>query len=578
MHRSRGLVVTLLVAACGPAATDREPVRPAPAAEHEPSSSEWLYVTRRVHSSRPEECRMVLEALRQEATCRRGLCQPAVRLAEDWTAVCAKGSAASAAEVRELEGALRARIRPAVHACEKEFEELMSSSCIPSRGEDCLERAQRWATACGKDYGTPLLLTMLSVRLERATGEPVTLDPRSCEDFLADLGGGLGCNNLPACQARLQTLAEYQARCPLEGGKAPLPRALVTLAVEAAAQRNAQPIPLGDLAFGPDAPVLPLADGQGAVLRVGWSHPTSPEAYREAVRTEEDAEIHFARVFRAADGAPELRLGTLAATDKRTPGERFRSLRVRGEEDEPQDAGARLQQQLARASQARAPSAAAAALLQGLDALGDLPAPPEPSRAALRASDAALEGVCRWVAQEKSRLLSKVGQRPVLVAATRRAERLPFADVSEAGGVELGAVAVGGIHDVRADMPRCASAYQEALAYLVGRVRTIQLPQADEEKLARDADAKTERCVAASKELADKEQKLLECVFGLRPCSEEEPDALTGEHDRTVVALRQARVEARLAAANVRDDLREARATRLARECLGGPISQPIPR
>lgn len=570
IRRGRSFVLaSFAVAACGPAGVEPKTSRHAAlAADKDPSSSEWLYVTRGTQGDRQAECRTVFEILRGETKCKRAFCQPAVHLAEDWSAVCARQFSAEAPEVSALEKKLQAEVRLATLPCETEFEDLMSNSCTPSNAADCLDRAQHWATQCGVDFGTPLVVSVLSARAERATGEPVTLDTRNCGEFLAELASGLSCSNLPVCEDRLKILTDYRARCAPPDKMLPLAQALVIMAVQAAARHPAQPIRLSDVVVPPNVPVLPLADGQGGIVRVGWSQAKSFEDYVKALRAGEAENVQVARVFRSKEGFRELRLGTLPAPQEGTLGDQFPALRVQGESEGVQSSAVSvLEQKLVQATHTEAPRDAAARLLEGLAGIADLAAIPEPVRAALRASDAKLEGTCRWLAEEKNRVLSQLGDRPALVGATRRSGRLPFADISEAGNVVLGAASRAALYDANADMPGCMSAYKGGLAFLTRKVDAIKVSKADEEKITKDADSKAARCAAASQELAQTEQKIFECAFGIRECSQEEPDSLAQSYQQSAVAFSRARVEARLAVESLSEALRIDRAAKLVPEC-----------
>ena len=560
--------VFVALGACAPAAPEPQAARQSALrpAGPEPSSSEWFYVTGRNEGDTAAECRAVLVALRSETKCRAGLCQYAVRLAKDWISVCEKPMPDVAGEVRALEKRFTSAVRPTSLPCELEAENLISGGCPTAKG--CRQRAERWATQCGADFSSPLVLRMLEVRVERATGRSVELDPRSCATMLTELVDGLACNNQQTCRERARGVSDYETRCTTPGEGVPLASGLIMMAVRTAGGLSTEPIAVFEEQADPSKlPLLPFADGRGAVLRLGYVSPATYEQYLDALDEPDGVEIHLARVF-PGDDLPQLRLGTLEGLEAQTLGNRFATLRVRGEDGKSESAAVELlKAKLAQASTVPPGRQALALFMDALQAVGAPLAASEPLRAAMAASDRALSPTCRWLGEEKNRKLSQLRDRSTLIAALRRAERLPFADTSADGDVRLGASHKHAVHDPRPFMPACGSAYNDALRHISVQARAATLTRAEETAFAADVDAKLSRCSELTRKNAEAEGTLLRCAFKTEPCEDGEIEVRAKAHAASRSELQAASLAAHLAVEVLREDERRSRVQRLVNEC-----------
>jgi hypothetical protein len=561
------LVGALLASACTPQTQEPKVAqRTVAPPEPEPTSTAWLYVTGDVRGGRVKECAAVLEAVRAETACQRGLCKYAEELGSDWLGVCSKRAPDAKAEVESLVAGY-AKVSEATELkCEVEARGLIRQGC-PS-DDTCAETAQDWATQCGS-YATPLVLHMLSVRVERATGERVKLDARSCDSLVQSIDEALSCNDIVQCQKLEEPTAVYLQRCVREDGRVPMDDALHILAARAALGQPIEPLPLADTAIDEPGHLLPLANGRGAVVRVGWQSPSSYAEYLEALKTTEGDDIMVARVFLDDAGRSTLRLGRFTLDEGETLARSFPSLTVRGEDARQEgELLAVVRGQLDKAASASSHQRAAGHLVSALVEASPYIASSEVLRGEFTNLDATLAPVFKWIGQQKGEKLSSIWQRSVLIPAMRRSRALLAADIDEEGSVAIGELTPAAAVELRALMPQSARSYDEGLSYLERALANAKLTDAQEKELNDGVTGQVQQCSQALDKLQKAEETLFVCTFGQGPCDDDVRESTLAELGESQEWLKQARLNAQVAVSMLPATARAATADALRSRCL----------
>jgi hypothetical protein len=521
------------------------PPKPVPVAppEPQPESVEWLHATPRSSGVIADECKIVDKALEAEKGCSGSLCKYAVNLGKDWLHVCPRFDRARRPDVQQRVTDFESRTQQGKKQCELRAERMLVSECRAS--SDCAELAQTWATQCGAQFGTPLVLTIIEREVQRVTGKSVRLDPTSCDQEFDKVAEPPTCGDDFDCGARLEALERFRAKCEPAGTRVSAARAIRVGRLLVSARRAPPPIDLSDSKLGPEIGAVLLADGSGAVLTAAGKRVDSLPAFVQALKESEYLDpVVVAKVF--TDGPQvQLRFGTVFAAEASDYFRRLLPLALSGQAELKRNlAKAAVADALARAVErstqsppderaALAELVKAAAAARALDRDAD-------AQSGFTSVDAKLAGVCEWYGQEKSRAIAKVSDKALRHAATLRNDRWLFADVDDKGGVgpDRGSDAV--FFD-SAWLPECAHRYREKILHWVRTADKTKLSEKDAAALAQRVRTGGDACIEQKTALVRKEKALIACAFGLEACDEARLDAVTAELDAAVGAVERTR-------------------------------------
>jgi hypothetical protein len=480
-----------------------------------------------------------------EKACKQALCAHGARLGADWLRVCKSLQPGDAAEIEQATNELKARASRAATACEGEGTELVRGAC--TQGEACIERAQVWATRCGSE-ATPLIMSMIEVRLERALGRNVQLDSRSCDTMFANVKKSASCTQQFQCADAIPLVEEFRERC--HHGGASLEHAVAELAIFAGAERAAEPIALDPASrLTQERHPLALADGTGAILSVCGEPVRDLAGYLAKRKSCDGKAVTLVRRFGTEKGA-EARFGRLPH-----PGDvlfrlRFPSLVVQGEL-RARDEGdlALFKRMLDELS--RAPGDAGQKNLAGLMKAMNLYLDGVQNSALfeqeLKQRDESLAAVFRGIAKEKKGKIVDTLAAPRFFAAIHRAERLPLADITLDGRVVAGESTPAAILDLAGMLPKATAAYRAVLDPEFAHAQKLKPPtKSYSETLAKIATS-AQSCMEAEVSYGSCEGDLLNCGFGVQACDEAALQTRTQTCDTARVRAERGYFDARLA-------------------------------
>ena len=223
----------------------------------------WMHATASSASGAKPECAHTERVIAKErAACEGRLCQHGKELAEEWLDQCTEHAPDSVDSVRDDADVLRSKVEEAPTRCVGEFREL-----IDDCGKTCVASAQRWATRCAENEGSPLTVDILQRVASRTVGETVRLDTRSCATFKEQLHEGARCADQADCRKALERAEPYQTRC-VDEGRMPPDVALQLMALEAGAGRPITKRNVMATQLSSDALPVMLAGGNGGLLSV----------------------------------------------------------------------------------------------------------------------------------------------------------------------------------------------------------------------------------------------------------------------------------------------------------------------
>ncbi|MCC6214109.1 MAG: hypothetical protein IT376_04530 [Polyangiaceae bacterium] len=518
-----------------------------------PDSAEWLFATEGVRGGRVAECERVFEVLQGEASCKHALCRRAERLASDWLRACRQAPAEQSEQVRQLSVDAAERATTPATPCEEEVLELLRTGC-PRKGS-CQAIAQSWATRCGATEGTPLVLRMLEVAVERSRDGAgrVRLDPRSCDQLQGAVVEAARCTDTSACEAGLEAVATFEDRCGEAGAPPPLAIALARAKLRDGAGHDVPPTPVTRAPLTGALAGLPLADGSGAVFRACDATPVNVGEYVQARAACADGVVVVARVFGAGEEA-RLRLARIPHPGDEVFRARYSALAVGGEAELREQEAARALLRDLDAAIVAAPAAGAALVVEALARHAGALRRWEGARAALAARDGRLEPIFSELGRRKHAWLGPALRPNVRPAAIRRSLAHPLADLDAAARPALGAATAAAALPLARLTPRAMAAYLEQLERRSDEVERLAFPRRERAALEAALARHTAACAEALSSADATERRLLDCAFAVVECDEPTLAALGPSLDTERGRAEAERVSALLAASGLGGD------------------------
>lgn len=533
-RRSASICFSIALLSCAAADPPPAAVAEPDSTSLEPESSEWIFVTDGVGGGRKGECGAVPKWLAGEERCKGSLCGHGAALGKDWMRLCKPVTPELVAEVEQGTGALAKKARAAPAPCESQIAPILRNGCGDRK--DCGEYAQAWATRCA-EWSTPLVVRILEIAVQRASGDRFKIDARGCKDMLGEVVKAATCDQQFKCQDLFPVIEDYRGHCVPEGKLPPMEAAIAELSIRVGAAQNPDPMPV--MAPGPKLDPtltpLPLEDGRGAVLMVCGKRVPDVPAYL-AARKECGEDVVVARVFEEG-GAPVLRAGHLAHPSDKAFHEWFPSLVVEGEVSARFDAMlpgfvASLKQVEALAADSKQSRKPLQAFIKVLLDNQDAARNSKVFDAAFREHDQALVPLFRALGKEKKAVINDQLSPGRFAAAMRRADAYPLADVDAEGRVKLGNWSPASSVDLEDMLPKSMAAYREVLAPRFKNLAGMKPMPVETDRLSMAADGHSSRCGQAAKRYVETEQALLACLFAVTPCDEVKVTGLVKQLDQ----------------------------------------------
>jgi hypothetical protein len=536
------LAAPLVALACGGPPPKRARVaEPDPEPEIAARSSEWLYATREVNGSLPDECKAVAEWVEKEDKCRGALCVHGRNLARDWVARCTMAPPDQAAKVKALLAGFTKRMDVDPSHCAVNAEAVIKNGC--GKDTTCLATTQEWATKCGSGEGSPLVLRILERTVERRGGGRLTLDPRSCAEVRKDMLKGVNCTDQFSCEEAAKAVALHRDRC--EKDDAPtIAVASLEAAIIAAAQQPTMPIKAQLKRISPREVPAALADGMGVAISVCGERASDLAKYVTARKTCKSGTIVFAKAFKQPDGTAEVRLGNLDYPDDAVFTARFPTLAVEGEA-ELRDAQslATFEAELGKvvAQSAQSPTAAAKSLGQVVVKFAPSIRRSAAFREALTAADGSLIPAMKELGKMKASAAAKRLTPVEMNGLIGRAQTRPFADMEADGTVVSGAGTRASELELNEVLPKSLEVYLGSMktAMIVAKTRRIDKQTA--QMAVQYGKGQATACATAEKKLSEAETSLLKCAFGVESCDEKRVAELTSVIDEARTTAEAAR-------------------------------------
>lgn len=496
-----------------------------------PKSPQWLYALGGFNGSRKDECGEAEKWITGESECQASSCEDGRDLAKDWLGRCSKLVPGEVEKVKASLATYEERVSQPDTTCSIDMKQILGGKC----GEDktCEAAAQKWITRCASKQGSPLGVRVLVTFVQRRVRDhDVEMDTHSCGDLRADVAAGMSCTDKFKCEAAVEKINVYRARCQDEGDRPTIALALAEMTILAAAEQKTDPI----LAVADDEtsaeikPKLPpsVADGSAIVVSVCGARVASAEAYA-AARKECDAggTITFARSFKIPGGF-EVREGKVLVAELPTFIARYPSLVMPGEREaydreRAADFDAKLSEAVKLALDPKTAGEAGRALMALLRVRGREIYRSETMRASISAKDAAFVAALKEIGKVKG---AAKGAKAELASIARRGLKHAFSDMDDDRTVRFGAVSWAAIFDTSALLPQSHAAYLTAMKPL--------LKKTEKEKVSEDVDADEARafgaladdCQTGTVSAKSAEKELLECAFGQRTCDAAKVESL----------------------------------------------------
>ena len=561
MRAARLLLAASLAVSCGgPAPPPVSPAAKKPP-EPEPESVEWLYVTDKFRGDRAAECQHVYEWVQGEKECKNLLCGHAAKLGLDWVKTCGKRLAGKLGEVRELTALYEQRSVAGSTACEDEAESLIRDGC--KKQETCTDDTQRWATRCGGESATPLIVRMIELAVERSGARGFELDARSCKDLANEVKLAASCEPGFPCEDAMPKVATHRARC-LTGGKLQSANEAffeMAIAVGAGADTPAAPLDLGAARLDVGSGFVPLQPGDGAIVLACGRRVKTLEDYQRAQASCEGEPVLFARVFRG-DAGKELRLGRVAVPSARAFRRRYPALAALGEASgEDAKMLALFTEQLDAAIAAfrsRDPAPAVSKLVQALVGHLGRVRHLDAFAKALTDRDERFVPLFEALGKKKNAAAKRTLKTHVLVPFVRRATLLPLADVNADGLVVFDSYSPASALTLGKTLPRSVAAYRAQLERAEKRAARRKVRAEDWEDFAITAGEEASKCGVARLKIDSAESALLDCAFGVEQCEDDKVASEGSALDRALRDTAAAHLKVTLAVSSLDQTAREA--------------------
>lgn len=541
--------LALVAFACG--GTNIEPVAPSstvtddsPAGQAR--SVEWIYATDDLEGDQPRACGYVASVLEGESACKGVACRHAALLAADWLDICPPhASPQQQARIEGLQGDFAARAQKDKNECAEQVEVWLREGC----GENaaCEPAARNWATRCGSEVGSALVLTMLELTIAQSFPEyqRVGLDARNCVQLATELRLAAVCDSPPDCKLEIPKIDAYRQHCRANNVPFPTREGLAAAYILGVANQPTDKIPVAaePRKLTSNETPLPLADGSGAVFRVCDRGPGHDLVTYLEKRLDCPGGTVMVGRFVTVKGSRRFQVGRYFHEDDGEFALLYPALFVQGEREVRHE---RALKKFSERVRVAAGNAAVHELVRALSLLPDEVREGEALRKILAENDEQLTPLFRELGKAKNLAVGYQTSRRDRVVFLRRAEKLPLADVNGAGSVELGAwTLASGLGSLREAMPKAFEAYSLQLGPLRAKAKE-GLRDADVKVLEDAVVAQAVACGEANRELHASRQALLACGEKVL-CPDEQAEPLQAKVLAALQRAREGRVLTQLA-------------------------------
>jgi hypothetical protein len=534
MAKSRLLLCLLagpaiLSVACGP--PPKPVVTHDPSADEPPPTPEWLFVseTGPVAKSQKAECEKVFKAVVGEKACTGELCTHARNLGKEWLKKCRKTMSDQADEVTDVVDKASERVDLGADACIREGTGLLRTNDC-GKAQACLQQSQKWITACGPRYATPLVVLMLTHLTERKFQEPteVKFDTRSCKDLSDLVAKGVGCAGEEPCKQPADAVAAYMDRC--NDGHAPLTLALAMADVLVGANKGVDPIPVDQETDKVTDAAFPLltGDGKGMAIWACGERPATAAAYVAARSKCSPGEIIFARL----DAGRRVRTLSVPHASDAEFQRLFPFLEIKGERDARADLPGFQRKVHEAVDSAKSGQGSAAAAQLAAAIITHAPAivrSPE-FRKVLGDADMFLSPALREWGKRKAAALGKVRDPVDQALFSGRSLQQPAADLRLDGSVLPGSWAPPAGLALSEWMPASFAAYRKETGKLETALKR-KLSESKLEDLKVRITTEITACAAAAAAISKAEDAAAACLFKEADCSPAKAATLSSAAD-----------------------------------------------